>query len=375
MKLVLIGIQGSGKSTQGNLLSHQLHIPYLSTGHIFRDIAKEKTTLGRYVKETINSGYLIPDNKTIEIVNAYLSRPEYKHGYILDGFPRTIKQAEEFKNNVDKVIYIKIPDKEVIYRLFYRNDSAREDETLPALKKRMHLFHQFTEHVLKFYEKQGKLATIDGTKPIKEVNKEILRNLGKQLIKNQIKSWERKRKTIIAIVGLAGAGKTEAANFFKKKGLPVVSFGKYINDYVDRNKLQHVEEVHKKIREELRQKYGKQALALLNENKIMECLKNSQMVVIDGLYSWEEYQYLKSKLPKLKIFILAIYADKNVRYKRISQRKYRSKLFGEERDINQLIGTNQGPPIAYADFLIKNNFSIEEFRDKLETIYRTIYFS
>jgi len=86
MKLVLLGIQGSGKSTQGNLLSHQLHIPYLSTGHIFREIAKEKTTLGRYMKETLNAGILVPDKKTIEIVHSYLSRSEYINGYILDGF-------------------------------------------------------------------------------------------------------------------------------------------------------------------------------------------------------------------------------------------------------------------------------------------------
>jgi adenylate kinase len=112
MKLVLIGIQGSGKSTQGNMLSRLFHIPYLSTGHIFREIAKEKTSLGRYVKETINSGVLVPDEKTIEIVNSYLSRPVYKKGYILDGFPRTIKQADAFSNNVDKVIYLKISDKE-----------------------------------------------------------------------------------------------------------------------------------------------------------------------------------------------------------------------------------------------------------------------
>src|SRR3989344_6887543 len=124
MKLVLIGIQGSGKSTQGNLLSHQLGIPYLSTGHIFRQLAKEKTKLGHYIKVVMNTGLLIPDDKTIEIVNSYISRPEYRKGYILDGFPRTINQAKKFKNNVDKVIQLEIPDKEAIWRLAYRDDSA-----------------------------------------------------------------------------------------------------------------------------------------------------------------------------------------------------------------------------------------------------------
>ena len=87
MKIILIGIQGAGKSTQGNILSKKLDIPYLSTGHIFRDMAKEKSPVGRYIKEVMNSGALIPDDKTLEIVSAYLKRPEYDKGYIMDGFP------------------------------------------------------------------------------------------------------------------------------------------------------------------------------------------------------------------------------------------------------------------------------------------------
>ena len=74
MKIILIGIQGSGKSTQGNLLSKKLKIPYLSTGHIFREMSKEKTPLGRYIKEVMNAGFLIPDGKTVHIVSEYLKR-------------------------------------------------------------------------------------------------------------------------------------------------------------------------------------------------------------------------------------------------------------------------------------------------------------
>lgn len=375
MKLVLIGIQGSGKSTQGNLLSKQLNIPYLSTGHIFRQLAKEKTTLGKYIKVVINSGLLVPDEKTIEIVNSYLKRPEYKKGYILDGFPRTLNQAKKFINNIDKVIYLEIPEKEAIYRLVYRNSEIREDETIPAIKKRIEQFKKFTLPVLDFYREQKKLIEIDGTQSIEAVNQEILKSLGKQLIKNKIENWKIKNKKIIAIVGLPGAGKSEAASFFREKGLKVISFGEVINEYVEKHHLPHIESIHKEVRTKLREKYGMEALAILNEKKIKKILKKEMILVIDGLRSWEEYLYLKKKLKKVKIYLLAIYADKNIRWERLKKRHSRNKLYGEERDLDELIGINMAPTIAYADFLVKNNFSKEDYYDKLEEVYRIIYYT
>ena len=173
LKLILIGIQGAGKSTQGNILSEKLGIPYLSTGHIFRDMAKEKTPIGRYLKEVMNSGALIPDDTTLEIVSAYLKRPEYEKGYIMDGFPRTTKQAEAFENGIDKVIYLNIPDKEALWRLSYRNED-REDDTLEAIRKRIALFHEVTKPVIEYYRKKDLLIEIDGEKSIEEISKEIL---------------------------------------------------------------------------------------------------------------------------------------------------------------------------------------------------------
>jgi len=175
MKIILIGIQGAGKSTQGNLLSEKLGIPYLSTGHVFREMSKEKTPLGRYIKETMNAGYLIPDDKTLEIVSSYLHRPEYEKGYIMDGFPRTIAQAEAFENGVNEVVYLKVSDKEALWRLSGRDD-VREDDTLKAIRKRISLFHEFTEPVLGFYREKGILLELDGEKSIEEINKEILSN-------------------------------------------------------------------------------------------------------------------------------------------------------------------------------------------------------
>ncbi len=180
MKLILIGIQGAGKSTQGNMLSKKFKIPYLSTGHIFREIAKEHTPLGRYIKEVMNAGYLIPDDKTLEIVSEYLHRSEYEAGYILDGFPRTIQQAEKFSNGITKVVYLKVSDKEALWRLAGRSvteKEKREDDTLKAIFKRIELFHKFTEPVLAHYRHHHKLVEVDGEKSIEEVFNEIANKL------------------------------------------------------------------------------------------------------------------------------------------------------------------------------------------------------
>ncbi len=374
MKLVLIGIQGAGKSTQGNFLSEKLKIPYLSTGHIFRDIAKEKTTLGRYVKELMNSGSLIPDDKVIEIVNSYVTKPAYRKGYILDGFPRTLVQAKEFSNNVDKVIHIHIPDKEALWRLAYRNEQ-RDDDTIEAIRKRIELFKKHTVPVLDYYKKENKLVTIDGTKTIEEVKQDILKSLGKQLIENRVKNWKPAKNTIIAVVGMPGSGKTEAAEYFKTLGLPVVRFSHIVNSLIDKRKLPHTLEVHHQVRQELRDKHGYEAMALLSKKDLEKELKNNNLVVIEGMRSWEEFEYIKKQFQKARIYILALYADKQKRYDRIAKRKDRKDLRGEERDVDELIQTHMGPTIAFADFVVKNNFSLEELHDKLDEVYREIYYS
>jgi len=176
MKIVLIGIQGAGKSTQGNILMERLKVPYLSSGHIFREMAKEKTPLGRYMKETVNAGVLVPDDKTISIVEEYLSKAEYKNGYILDGFPRTTPQAQLFSNGVDKVVYLRVSDREALWRISGRNDN-REDETLQAIRRRIESFHTHTEPVIQFYRDKGLLVEVDGEQGIEDITNEILKQL------------------------------------------------------------------------------------------------------------------------------------------------------------------------------------------------------
>lgn len=175
MRIVLIGIQGSGKSTQGNLLSEKLNVPYLSTGHIFRELAKGKTKTGRYIKETMSAGYLIPDEKTLQIVDHYLGRKEYSGGYILDGFPRTVVQAEAFKEKIDKVVYLRVSDEKALNRLTSQGD--RPDNKGDAIQKRIEQFHELTEPVIHYYREKGFLLEVDGEKEIEEINQEILERL------------------------------------------------------------------------------------------------------------------------------------------------------------------------------------------------------
>ena len=162
---------------------------------------------------------------------------------------------------------------------------------------------------------------------------------------------------------------------FSEKKLTNNFFWKIINDYINQKNLSHDEKTHKIVREEIRKKYGEEALAILNITKIQEALNNNSIIIIEGMRSWKEYLYLKKEFPKVKLVIVCLFTDKDIRYKRISKRNKRSELYGEERDINEIIGINMGPTIAFADYLIKNNYSLKDFYDKLELTYRTIYFS
>lgn len=176
MKIVLIGIQGAGKSTQGNMLSEALNIPYLSSGHIFREMAKEKTQLGRYVKETINAGILIPDDMAIKVLYEYLSKPEYANGYILDGFPRTEPQAQDFDKGIDIAVFLDVSDKEALWRISGRV-ADREDETLQAIRKRIELFHTHTTPVIDYYQSRNKLVKVDGEQSVEQIFEEVMKEL------------------------------------------------------------------------------------------------------------------------------------------------------------------------------------------------------
>ncbi|HKZ35850.1 MAG TPA: AAA family ATPase [Patescibacteria group bacterium] len=162
-------------------------------------------------------------------------------------------------------------------------------------------------------------------------------------------------QTILAIVGMPGAGKSAAAEYFSKKSYPVIRFGAVTDEGLKQKGLAINPENEKAFREKLRQELGMAAYAIKIESQINEALSRSRLVILDGLYSWEEFAYLKDKFAGLKL--LAVYAMPAVRFKRLRQRKIRplSQVQAQERDVAEIVNLNKGGPIAMADFLVTNN--------------------
>lgn len=168
MKILLIGPQGSGKSTQGKKLSEGLGIPYISTGDIFRKIAQTDPA----VKQMIESGRLVDDETTIKLVRERLTESDCQNGFILDGYPRNVEQAQALNLNFDKVIYINVSERIVVERLLNR---GRADDTEQGIKKRLNLYKAQTQLLLDLYE--NILVEIDGTGSIEKVQDEIKKSI------------------------------------------------------------------------------------------------------------------------------------------------------------------------------------------------------
>lgn len=177
---------------------------------------------------------------------------------------------------------------------------------------------------------------------------------------------------IVAIVGMTGAGKSEAAHFFREKSIPVLRFG----DQTDLGLKELGKEINPKnetwYRENLRKELGMAAYAIKIEPRIREAAKTYSFIVLDGLYSWEEYLYLNERFTNF--FLLCIYAHPEIRYERLSERKIRplTRREARERDIHELEITNKGGPIAIADYLIHNEGSLPEFYAELDKLYSSL---
>ncbi len=173
-------------------------------------------------------------------------------------------------------------------------------------------------------------------------------------------------RKIIAVVGLCGSGKSVVCDYIEEKGYKKVYFGGIVIEEVKKRGLDVIEDNEKKVREELRQKYGMEAMAILSIDKIKAFLKNNDNVLIDGLYSMSEYKVLKKEYPKMTT--IAVFTPRELRYKRLSERKVRplSREEAVRRDIAEIENIEKAGPIALADHTLINNDSIEKLKKQLE---------
>ncbi|WP_082235751.1 adenylate kinase [Halobacillus massiliensis] len=213
MNLILMGLPGAGKGTQAEKIVEKYDIPHISTGDMFRLAIKEQTTLGKEAKSYMDKGELVPDEVTIGIVRERLSKPDCEKGFLLDGFPRTIAQAEALENllsdmetSVNYVLHIDVPQDKLIERLTGRrvcpecgatyhvvfnppkvegkcdNEGAeliqREDDQPETVKKRLEVNVEQAQPLLDFYQEKGYLVTFDGDRNIDRVFEDIDKKLG-----------------------------------------------------------------------------------------------------------------------------------------------------------------------------------------------------
>jgi dephospho-CoA kinase len=173
---------------------------------------------------------------------------------------------------------------------------------------------------------------------------------------------------VVSIVGMPGAGKSEVAGTFEESGFIRIRFGDVTDEEIRRRGLELNEENERHIREFLRQEHGMSAYAQLNQARIDSALKQSD-VVIDGLYSWEEYLFLKNHYGD-NFYVVAVWASPKTRYARLNRRKSRPLTPDEaaSRDRAEIENTNKGGPIAVADFTLLNESSIENLRKETTAI-------
>jgi adenylate kinase len=181
VNLLVLGPQGSGKGTQAARISADHGIPHVSTGEMFRAAIAEGTELGRQVEPILASGDLVPDELTVALIRERLSRPDAADGFVLDGFPRNLAQAEELDEmlaeidrSLDAVLFFDIPDQLALERIAARAAAeGRRDDQADAIARRLAIYHDHTEPVVERYRATGKLVPLHAARSIGEVAAEI----------------------------------------------------------------------------------------------------------------------------------------------------------------------------------------------------------
>ena len=181
MNLLVLGPQGSGKGTQAARISAEHGIPHVSTGEMFRAAIAAGTELGRQVEPILASGDLVPDELTVALIRERLSLPDAADGFVLDGFPRNLAQAEELDEmlaeigrSLDAVLFFDIPDEVALERIASRAaEEGRHDDQADAIARRLAIYHDHTEPVVERYRATGKLVPLHAARSIGEVAAEI----------------------------------------------------------------------------------------------------------------------------------------------------------------------------------------------------------
>ena len=208
MKIVMLGVPGAGKGTQAKMIAARYEIPHISTGDIFRANIKEGTELGMKAKAFMDQGLLVPDELTLELIMDRFAQPDCANGYVLDGFPRTIAQAEALTESLKKVgdaldyaIDVDVPDENVVTRMSGRRAclscggtyhivfnppkkegicdlcggelSIRKDDEPETVQKRLNVYHAQTQPLIDYYTGEGILKSVDGTQEVSKVFEDI----------------------------------------------------------------------------------------------------------------------------------------------------------------------------------------------------------
>ncbi len=215
MHIVILGAPGAGKGTQAEVIHQKIGLPHIASGDLFRQALDRGTELGLMAKDYMERGNLVPDEIVIEMIIQRIKQPDCISGWLLEGFPRTVKQAETLDNvlaeqgeKVDKAIYVEVPEEELVKRLSGRwickNCQApyhmvtsppkvrgkcdkcggdlyqRLDDNEQTVRERLKAFNTMTIPTLRYYKKQNKLVAVNGNKGIQEVAKEIYSELGRR---------------------------------------------------------------------------------------------------------------------------------------------------------------------------------------------------
>ena len=213
MKIIMLGAPGAGKGTQAKMIADKYGVPHISTGDIFRANIKNGTELGMEAKKYMDQGLLVPDELTVRILLDRVAQDDCKNGYVLDGFPRTIPQAEvldseltKLGDHIDYAINVDVPDENIVKRMSGRRACLtcgatyhiehvppkkegicdvcgselvlRDDDRPETVKNRLNVYHEQTQPLIDFYTEKGVLKTVDGTVPMEEVFAAITAILG-----------------------------------------------------------------------------------------------------------------------------------------------------------------------------------------------------